>query len=164
MLQKLYNLNFKISTLIRFLLPFIINGIIQSIPICKIKPSSGNIVPFRPPGYMFQIIWFLLYFLIGLSWNIASDYENNTILFNCLFSILIILLSSWIVVYSCLDNKIGGIYIISISILITLIIIFSLHYNSFEQLIMIPLFVWLLFAMFINIIEVVMIQIQTKIK
>ena len=128
----------------------------------KTKSSSGVIVPFRPPGYIFGIVWFCLYFLIGLSWNIVSQYENDVIQFNIMFMTLIILLSSWIVVYSCLDNKTGGIYVICFAILMTLFIIFSLHHNSLEQSIMIPLFVWLLFAMLLNMFEVVMIQMKTN--
>lgn len=159
----LHNLDFRNShTYIRFLFPFVINAILQSISFCKTKSSSGAIVPFRPSGYIFGIVWFCLYFLIGLSWNIASQYEMNVILINIMFIILILSLSSWIIVYSCLNNKIGGIYVICIAILMTLIIIFSLHHNSLEQSIMIPLFVWLLFAMLLNMFEVVMIHMKFK--
>ena len=61
---------------------------------------------------------------------------------------------SWLIVYNGFKNKKGGIYIICITILNTLNIIFLS--NVYSKLLLSPLIVWLLFALLLNSFEVQM--------
>jgi len=147
-------------TYLRFIAPMMINYTLM-IP-CAIRKSSGVIVPFRPPGYIFGIVWFILYCMIGWSWNMAVVANPKTIYYyNVWFSILVLSLSSWIGIYSCFRNKIGGIFAILFSLLFTFSITLSLDNGSLEQLCMIFLLIWLLFALLLNMFEVVMIHTKT---
>ena len=112
---------------------------------CGPDKKSGSIVKFRPPGWVFGIVWTILYLLTGLAWV-------NSKQLTIYFIILILLLCSWLIIYGCKKNKIGGIYILFLSLMTSLFIYTNVNY--FSKNLMIPLIIWLLFATFLNIFEV----------
>ena len=56
------------KNILRLLFAMILGFGINLIPKCKISRNSGNIVKFRPPSFVFGIVWPILYILLGLSW------------------------------------------------------------------------------------------------
>jgi len=118
--------------------------------LCHVNKTSGVKVSFRPPPIVFSIVWPVLYLLFGLSWFFAQ--KNNKILVHIFFSILVILLSLWIYVYSCKNNKKDAIYILVLSVVFSLLCYTVGNLNS--QILIVPLIGWLLFATLLNIFEV----------
>ena len=113
---------------------------------CKMNKSSGSIVKFRPPSYIFGIVWPILYLLIGCSWIQST----NTIIKNkidYLYISLSLLLGFWIYVYSCMNNKIGSLYVMFIIFLNLLFLMILIPKKS--QLLLAPLCIWLLYATFL---------------
>ena len=114
---------------------------------CKMNNRSGNSVRFRPPSYIFAIVWPILYLLIGLSWikstNTISLRDNTDLLFISLS----LLLGFWIIVYSCMNNKIGSLYVMFLIILNLTFLMNLIPQNS--RLLLSPLCVWILFATFL---------------
>ena len=139
------------NNILRLLFAMILGFGINMIPRCKMTPKAGQTVKFRPPSYVFGIVWPILYTLFGLSWIFAKQ-KMKTRQVDILFTLQAILLTSWIVVYSCLSNKKGGIYILLLNILVLMIIIMLVPLRS--QLMLVPLLVWILFALLLNIFEV----------
>lgn len=129
--------------LVILLIPLISGYSVSSI--CGPSKKSGAIVKFRPPAWVFGIVWPILYLLLGLAWVKSKEYTLY-------FVVLIILLNLWLIVYACQNNKIGGIYIIFLSILALLYLFASVHKTS--KYLLAPLLVWLLFAAFLNTFEV----------
>jgi tryptophan-rich sensory protein len=125
------------------------------IPQCRMDGSSGANLKFRPPSAAFGIVWTILYLLFGLSWVIAScntNLLNNKYIVNVLYSLITILLTLWIVVYSCYNNKKGGIFVIATCIGV---IILTMNIATvISRLMLTPLLTWLLLAIFLNIFEV----------
>ena len=78
-----------------------IAGFVVSKP-CKMERSGVN-VKFRPPPFIFGIVWPILYILLGLSW-INSNPDKNMNL-EVMFFVLSSLLAYWIVVYACQKIK-----------------------------------------------------------
>ena len=119
---------------------------------CKMSGSGTN-VRFRPPSYLFGIVWPILYLLIGVSWITSSDtqlftYKKIPININdILFVSLSLLLGLWIYVYSCMDHKLGSLYVMFIIFLNLLCLMILISKTS--QLLLAPLCVWLLYATFI---------------
>jgi len=64
----------------------------------------------------------------------------------------VFLLSLWIIIYSCKNNKLGGVYILILSIVFSLLSYTVGDLTS--QLLIVPLIGWLLFATILNIFEV----------
>jgi translocator protein len=113
---------------------------------CKMNNRSGSSVRFRPPSYIFGIVWPILYLLIGYSWIKSTDSlcENKI---DLLFISLSLLLGFWIYVYSCMNNKLGSLYIMFLIFLNLLFLMILIPEKS--KLLLVPLCVWLLYATFI---------------
>ena len=118
--------------------------------VCKVQSTSGAIVPIRPPAVVFSIVWPILYLMLGLSWYFSR--KIRTLLSDIFYGSLVVLLSLWIVFYSCQDDKKSGVYILIFSIVFSL-----LSYtvgNLISQMLIVPLIGWLLVATFLNVFEV----------
>jgi tryptophan-rich sensory protein len=130
-----------------FFIP-LLSGFLSSM-ICKIKSDSGSIVKAIPPSYMFGIIWFILYILMGFSWLYSRKKNNENNITDLLFSLLIISLFLWIFFYSCRNDKKAALYIIPLSMMITIFILINT-----PNFYIVPLLIWLLFAFLLNFEEV----------
>lgn len=100
---------------------------------------------FQPPSYIFPIVWFILYVLLGISWmKSPSTLVHNSVYFLITFSLCL-----WIVAYSCYKRKRLGIYVILLSMFFTTVAM--IQGKKINQLLLTPLLLWLLFAVFLNI-------------
>ena len=113
--------------------------------LCPNLKSSGANVALRPPGWVFGVVWPILYITTGLSWSKSTlDAE---------FLILTALLCSWLLVYSCRDDKIMGRNVIILSTLFSYYISYTL-FGTKAFLLSVPLAIWLTFASYLNYSEV----------
>ena len=111
---------------------------------CPIMKSSGELVKFRPPAWVFGIAWTILYMLLGLAWVWNKEKYLYFIAIN-------IALNMWIIFYSCMGNKKAGPWIIAIALMIT-----GITYTNIKngKYLLVPLITWLLFALLMNSAEV----------
>lgn len=119
--------------------------------ICKVQKDSGSKVNFRPPPVVFSIVWPILYILFGLSWYYSR--QKDQIYTDIFYSILTVLLTSWIVVYSCNNNKKLGVYILALAFTVS-IACYTIAVDKKSKLMIVPLIGWLLFATLLNIFEI----------
>jgi len=137
-----------LTDIILFFLPMVA-GYLTSY-FCPIGPQAGVSINARPPPCVFMIIWPILYILTGLSWvNANNDDNNNKFVVNVLYGLLTLCLSLWTYFYGCENNRTYALYTLPITILLILII---LMYSP--TYLLLPLLVWLIFAMMINFAEV----------
>ncbi len=137
---------FQIKTLedyLYLLLPLVSGYTVSAF--CGPSKSAGASVKFRPPSWVFGVVWPILYLLIGLAWINSKRYTLY-------FITLVILLNLWLITYVCQKNKLGGVYILFLSLLCTLFIYTSVE--KFSKYLISPLMIWLLFALLLNIFEV----------
>ena len=116
---------------------------------CGGLTTSATSVPLRPPGWVFGVVWPILYLTTGLAW---FHTKNNDVKF--LF--LVGLLCLWLPVYSCAKEKVLGAVTLSLGTILAFYITLTL-YRGREHLsskLMIPLSVWLVFATYLNIGEI----------
>jgi benzodiazapine receptor len=131
--------------IIRFLIP-IISGYVAS-ALCPIK-NAGSDIKARPPAVAFVIIWTILYVLIGIAW-VKTARDNP--MYDLAFIVLVISLSAWIYLWGCADSKRIALYIIFVSMMVTLLIIISLSTDGNKfGLLLVPLFIWLILAGMLN--------------
>jgi translocator protein len=133
--------------LLRLFYPMIAGFVVSKF--CKMG-KSGITVKFRPPGYVFGIVWPILYILLGLSWINSNPSLNKTI--ELLYFVLSSLLAYWIVVYACQKNKRNAVFIMLAIILNIGILMVQIPKKS--QLYLVPLGIWLLFALLISTTEI----------
>lgn len=117
--------------------------------ICKMDEDSGKSVKFRPPAWVFGVVWPILYILLGLSWVVAS---RKDVVNSVYYSLLTALLVTWIFVYSCNNDKKNAVFVLLASVM-TAIACFSVGSKK-SRLLISPLIGWLLFAMLMNATEI----------
>lgn len=108
----------------------------------------GSNISFRPPGYVFAIVWPILLILLGINWFNRRKISN---FLNSIYVLLILLLSIWFILYD--KNKIFGLIDIILSFFVVLFI-FIYKFKSVKiyiQLMLVPLMLWLIFASILNI-------------
>ena len=114
-----------------------VNSVAYFYPISK---DSGKEVWFRPPPYVFMIVWPILLLLIGYSW-----YIRPKLVFY--YTILTLLLSSWSIVWN--NNKFYAFINIITTLLFTLFLILY-KYVKKSSILLVPLLLWLSFASVLN--------------
>ena len=133
--------------LLRLFYPMVAGFVVSKF--CKME-KSGVTVKFRPPGYVFGIVWPILYILLGLSWINSNPSSNKKV--ELLYFVLSSLLAYWIVVYACQKNKRNAVFIMLAIILNIGILMVQIPKKS--QLYLVPLGIWLLFALLISTTEI----------
>jgi len=115
-----------------------------------VDDSYGENIPFRPPGYVFAIVWPILLILLGISWVLSLKNKIDRTI-NILYIALVILLGSWSFFYTL--NKIAGLIVIILSLCGTISITCE-NIKLGKKLsgyLLIPLIGWLSFASILNI-------------
>ena len=116
---------------------------------CKMGKSGTN-VKFRPPAYIFGIVWPILYLLLGLSWVHSNPQQNQLV--DGLFFTLSSLLAFWIVVYACRKDKKNAVFVM-VAILLAIALLMVLIPQK-SKLMLTPLGIWILFALLLSTTEV----------
>ena len=132
--------------LLRLFYPMIAGFVVSRF--CKMERSGVN-VKFRPPPYVFGIVWPILYILLGLSWINSNPDKNMNI--EIMFFILSSLLAYWVVVYACHKNKKNAVFVMLAIILNIALLMVQIPKKS--QLYLVPLAVWIFFAMLLSTTE-----------
>jgi len=144
------------------LLPSIVCYIASAL--CNIGNTAGNVVKFRPPGWLFGVVWFFLFICIGLSWVFSTKEENlseiqpkNNILVYVIYSLIILALAMWIITYGCIGKQMGiNAKKISLWLFIPIIMLCIMGLtigNKISRLLLSPLPAWIIFAMFLSAFE-----------
>ncbi len=135
--------------IIKLLANYIMNYLYLLLPILSvysvgtfypIEKDAGKEVAYRPPGWVFGVVWPVLLLLIGKSWTLAPDLSKYYI-------ILTTLLASWSMFYA--NNRSLAFLNILTSIAITIYLILSKFKKKSSNL-LIPLLAWLSFASYLS--------------
>jgi len=115
--------------------------------VCPMVGNDGHHLPQRPPAYVFRIVWPILYLLTGYAWNNARSPKEVDIM----FTICTLLLTAWIVVYSCMKSKKGALFVLS-SIVATVVCCMCLSATKSPRstMALTPLLTWTLVALMLN--------------
>lgn len=110
-------------------------------------PSSDDI-PFRPPRWVFGVVWPVLYTLLGLAWYRTAVRFGAVGWASATYLLTTLLLTAWLVVYSCMRRVRESVWVLLASVL-------SVSFNVAlsggpEALMVIPLLVWASFATLMN--------------
>ena len=112
--------------------------------------TAGNKIPFRPPSYVFAIVWPILLLLLGISW---SSLEIKR--FDIYYILLIVSLGSWSVLYhfSLLFSFID--ILLSLFMTIYLSYILYITKNKYNFRLLLPLLAWLAYVSVLNSYELI---------
>ena len=105
-----------------------------------VTKNAGKNVAFRPPPYVFAIVWPILLLLIGYSWTLRPTIAP-------VYFILSLFLAVWSIIFNYSKR------FAFLEIIITLGIALFLYFYKFKKLssyLLIPLILWLAFASFLS--------------
>jgi len=116
---------------------FSVNLVAYVFPVSK---QSGQQVWFRPPPYVFAIVWPILLLLLGYSWYLRPNLSFY-------YTILTLLLSTWSILWN--YSKRYAFLNILTTLLFTLFLLFF-NYSKKSSSLLVPLVLWLSFASLLN--------------
>lgn len=122
----------------------------------KSSEDDGKVVPWRPEGYIFGIVWTMLVIFMSLSWYLAlnSNMVSNTII-NMLFMLVILSAVMWQVLYHKKSKKSGiTVFVFLLFALVPLIMYLYYTQSIYSAMLLMPLLIWVILAMIMNIEEV----------
>ena len=123
-----------------------------SVYLCDMKNAGSNI-KFRPPSYVFSIVWSCLYLFIGIAWyKSIEDKHLKDVYIHTIYLCIIISLFIWVYIYSCKNKKKEASWIFIC--ILTFILISLIYGNIISRLLMCPLFAWCIYATIMNTTEV----------
>ena len=105
-----------------------------------VNSRTTKAIPYRPPGWVFGVVWPVLLFLIGYSWTLRPQLTNYYI-------ILTVLLSSWMISFT-YNKKLAFLTILSVIALSIYLIVYK--YQQTSSLALVPLVLWLCFASYLS--------------
>ena len=105
-----------------------------------VKDNAGKNISFRPPPYVFAIVWPILLLLLGYSWTLRPYISY-------LYIALTLLLSSWLILFSLYKKT--AFYELVLTLLFTIFILLY-KYETLSSNLLIPLILWLSFASVLN--------------
>lgn len=128
---------------LRVFLPAIMISITSYV--CPNLKDSASSVKLRPPGWVFGVVWPILYVTTGMAWEMSRlDRE---------FMAFISVLCLWLVVYSCRGDKNRARFVLVASTLMSAYILWVMR-KSKSYLLMLPITLWLMFATYLNQAEI----------
>jgi tryptophan-rich sensory protein len=131
------------ETAFRLLVPMLLGFGVSAI--CPVR--SDEVVPQQPPKYVFQIVWPILYLLVGAVWASTGRWQSPQ---SVVMTVLVMLLSLWIVFFSCWSDKKTALFCLA-AIVATLIGAMSiLNKSSWSVMALVPVLGWCLIALLLN--------------
>ena len=149
-----FKLNIK-RFLISLAIPLLIGGLSALITSGNMDVYSKIKVPiFAPPGWVFSVVWPVLYMLMGISffiiWNSESDAQNKQVAF-VLFALQLLLNFIWSPIFFNKQWFLLAFILLVFLWLFTLGMIVSFYKTSkFAGVLQIPYLLWLTFAGVLN--------------
>ena len=133
------------------LIPVILGGIVALLISGFMDYNELNKPPLSPPGFIFGIVWTVLYILMGVSYGILAskdlvDKNINTIYYLQLFVNLL-----WPIAFFILKWRLFAfIWLLILIILVIKMIIDFYKKNKLSAYLQIPYLLWCIFAAYLN--------------
>ena len=134
------------------LIPVVLGGIVGFIVSKFMDYNVLNKPSFSPPGFLFPIVWTILYILMGVSYSILDI--NNLVdkQVKKVYFIQLIVNLIWAVIFFILKARlISVIWIILLLLLVIYMIITFYKRNKLSAYLQIPYLIWVAFATYLNI-------------
>lgn len=133
------------------LLPVILGGIVGLIISGFMDYNTLNQPPLSPPGFLFGIVWTILYLLMGIAYGILVYQGKSDETVSKIYWTQLIVNLIWPILFFVF--KLRLLSILWIILLLTLVINMIIEFYKKDKMIaytQIPYVVWLLFATYLN--------------
>ena len=134
------------------LIPVVIGFIIGLITNSSIDYTIINRPKISPPGWIFPVVWTILYILMGISYGLLIENKKNDLKTKSIYIAQLFLNYSWSIIFFTLKLRFLAIIWI-ILLLISIIIMIAIFFkrNKMSGILQIPYLLWCLFATYLTI-------------
>lgn len=134
------------------LIPVILGGIVGLVISRFMDYNTLNKPPLSPPGFIFGIVWTILYILMGISYGILDTKNLMDEKINKIYYLQLIVNLIWPILFFVFKWRLfSAIWIILLVILVIKMIIDFYRKNKLSAYLQIPYLLWTIFATYLNI-------------
>lgn len=134
------------------LIPVILGGLVGLIVSQFMDYNTLNKPPLSPPGFIFGIVWTILYILMGISYGILDAKELVNEKINKTYYLQLIVNLIWPKLFFVFKWRLFScIWIILLVILIIKMIMEFYKENKLSAYLQIPYLIWTIFATYLNV-------------
>jgi len=145
-------INFK-SLIISIIIPLIIGAISSLVSMPFMDYGSLIQPPLAPPGWLFPIVWTILYILMGISFYLileSINYDKDDAY--KVYFLQLFVNGLWSIFFFVLKARLFSIiWLLLLIILIVIMIVRFYKINKTAGLLQIPYLAWCIFALYLNI-------------
>lgn len=134
------------------IIPIVLGGIVGLITSKAMNYSMLNKPPLSPPGFIFPIVWTILYILMGISYGILDSREYIDFDIKSIYFAQLIVNLLWPILFFVFKWRLFA--FIWILLLISLVINMIIKFYQKDRvagLLQIPYLIWLVFAGYLNL-------------
>ena len=134
------------------IIPIVLGGIVGLITSKAMNYSMLNKPPLSPPGFIFPIVWTILYILMGISYGILDSREYIDFDIKSIYYAQLIVNLLWPILFFVFKWRLFAFIwiLLLISLVINMIIKFY-QKDRVSGLLQIPYLIWLVFAGYLNL-------------
>lgn len=134
------------------IIPIVLGGIVGLITSKAMNYSMLNKPPLSPPGFIFPIVWTILYILMGISYGILDSREYIDFDIKSIYFAQLIVNLLWPILFFVFKWRLFAFIwiLLLISLVINMIIKFY-QKDRVSGLLQIPYLIWLVFAGYLNL-------------
>lgn len=134
------------------IIPIVLGGIVGLITSKAMNYSMLNKPPLSPPGFIFPIVWAILYILMGISYGILDSREYIDFDIKSIYFAQLIVNLLWPILFFVFKWRLFAFIwiLLLISLVINMIIKFY-QKDRVSGLLQIPYLIWLVFAGYLNL-------------
>ena len=134
------------------LIPVIVGGVVGLLISQFMDYEMLKKPPFAPPGFIFPIVWTILYILMGISYGILKTNNKVDDEINLIYYLQLGVNALWSIFFFIFKWRLFSfIWIILLAILVFIMIIKFYNKNKVAGLLQIPYLLWVLFASYLNL-------------
>ena len=142
----------KIVSIFYLFLPLLLGTIIGILTSNYMDYSNITKPLFSPPGFIFPIVWTILYLLMGLSYFIIKKTETSDKKIDFVYYLQLFFNLSWSIIFFVFKFRLlSVIWIIILDILVIYMIYLFYKKIKLSAYLNIPYLIWILFATYLTI-------------
>lgn len=123
----------------------------RACPDASFESDAARVPPLQPPGWVFGVVWPILFVTTGASWVLAGRDDRVV---DALFGALTALCCLWLPLYTCLRYLRASTVVLASSVAVAVAVLARAD-DAAPRALIAPLVAWLSFATYLNLYRLV---------
>lgn len=136
---------------------FVLLPMLLGFAMSRICPNVGQmettILKAQPPGWVFGVVWPVLYLAIGIAWMLSRRNSKIRRIVDLVFIVNLVCINAWIWLYGCKQSKEKALWTFIPSIataIMAMMVVYEATGSSWPAILLAPYVAWLIFASQLN--------------